>query len=128
MEYDGLEVLLVKFENGTLGKVSVNADCIMPYRFPVRIFGDRGSVFDRQIWSHFLPGQNDWTEIPAVGPDSSDVSHHPFQGEIDHFLACIEAGVESHCSLDDALKTHAVVFAAQECYRTGRPVRLEEIC
>ncbi len=31
---------------------------------------------------------------------------------------------ESHCNLEDAIKTHEVVFAAQECYRTGRPVKL----
>jgi len=37
-----LEVALVKFDNGACGKVSVNADCIMPYRFPLRIFGDLG--------------------------------------------------------------------------------------
>ena len=89
MEYDGLEVALVKFDNGTLGKVSVNADCIMPYRFPIRIFGSGGTVFDNRIWSHKFPGQTNWMELPTVLPDSSDVSHHPFQGEIDHFIECL---------------------------------------
>jgi predicted dehydrogenase len=124
MEYDGLEVVLVKFEHGTLGKVSVNADCVMPYRFPIRIFGDRGSVFDNRIWSQKFPGQTNWVALPTVLPDSSDVSHHPFQAEIDHFVDCLSAGVESHCNLDDAIITHEVVFAAQQCYRTGEPVEL----
>lgn len=124
MEYDGLEVVLVKFDNGVIGKVSVNADSIMPYRFPIRIFGDRGSVMDNRVWSHQFPGQTDWVELPTILPDSSDVSHHPFQGEIDHFVECIQTGVESHCNLRDALQTHEIVFAAQECYRTGRPVTL----
>jgi predicted dehydrogenase len=124
MEYDGLEVLLVKFDNGAVGKVTVNADCIMPYRFPIRVFGDRGSIFDNQIWSHLFPGQNDWVDLPAISPDSSDVSHHPFQGQIDHFVDCIQRDVESHCNLDDAILTHQVVFAAQRCYDSGQPVRL----
>jgi len=124
LEYDGLEVALVKFQNGVLGKVSVNFDCIMPYRFPLRIFGDRGSVFDNRVWSHQFPGQKNWVELPAIPPDSSDVSHHPFQGEIDHFVDCLERGVESHCNLADAIKTHEVVFAALECYRTRQPVKL----
>jgi predicted dehydrogenase len=124
MEYDGLEVLLVKFDNGVFGKVSVNFDCIMPYRFPVRIFGDQGSIFDNRIWSHKYPGQKDWVELPDLSPDSGDVTHHPFQAQMDHFVECLEKNVESHCSLEDALKTHEVIFAAQECYRTGRPVRL----
>ena len=124
MEYDGLEMALVRFDNGVIGKVSVNAECIMPYRFPIRIFGDKGSVFDNAIWSHKYPGQTDWVSLPTVLPDSSDVSHHSFQGEIDHFIECVRGGNESHCNLADAVKTHEVVFAAQECYKTGRPVRL----
>ena len=124
MEYDGLEVVLVKFANGAVGKVSVNADCIMPYRFPLRIFGDRGSVFDNRVWSHKFPGQTDWVTLPTILPDSSDVKHHPFQAEIDHFVECVLGNVESHCNLDDAILTHEIVFAAQECYRTGQPVKL----
>ncbi len=124
MEYDGLEVALVRFDNGAIGKISVNADCIMPYRFPIRIFGDLGSVFDNRVWSHKFPDQTDWVELPAICPDSGDVSHHPFQGEIDHFVQCVQQDVESHCNLEDAIKTHEVVFAAQQCYATGRPVKL----
>lgn len=124
MEYDGLEVALVKFDNGVLGKVSVNFDCIMPYRFPIRIFGDRGSVIDNRVWSPNSPELNDWMELTDIPPDSSDVSHHPFQGQIDHFVDCLQRNVESRCNLADAIKTHEVVFAALECYRTGRPVKL----
>ncbi|MHB0957109.1 MAG: Gfo/Idh/MocA family protein [Pirellulaceae bacterium] len=124
MEYDGLEVVLVKFSNGAMGKVSVNADCIMPYRFPIRIFGDRGSVFDNRLWSHKFPGQDDWITLPSISPDSSDVKHHPFQAEIDHFAQCVLDGVESHCNLEDAILTHEVVFAAQQCYQSRRPVAL----
>jgi predicted dehydrogenase len=124
MEYDGLELALVRFSNGVLGKVSVNADCIMPYRFPIRIFGDKGSVFDNRIWSHHFPRQKDWAELADAGPDSSDVRHHPFQGEIDHFVECLQQGRESHCNLEDAIKTHEVVFAALRSYETREPVQL----
>ena len=124
MEFEGLEVALVRFANGVVGKVSVNFDCVMPYRFPVRVFGDRGTILDHRVWSRHGDAPATWLELDEIQPDSSDVSHHPFQAEIDHFVACLQAGVESHCNLADACKTHAVVFAAQECYRTGRPVRL----
>ncbi len=124
MEYDGLELALVKFANGVLGKVSVNFDCIMPYSFPIRIFGDRGTAMDNRIWSHQYAGQKGWTELRTILPDSVDVSHHPFQAEIDHFIECLRVGIESHCNLEDAIKTHEVVFAALQCYRTRKPVRL----
>ena len=124
MEYDGLEILLVRFAGDVLGKVAVNFECIQPYTFPLEVFGDRGTVRNNRLWSHMFPGQRDWVEIPTVCPDSSDVTHHPFQGEMDHFVQCLLEGRESHCNFADAVKTHEVIFAAQECYRTGRPVRL----
>jgi predicted dehydrogenase len=124
LEYDGLEVALVKFANGALGKVSVNFDCVMPYTFPIEIFGDKGTIRDNRVWSHKFPGQKDWVSIPSILPDSADVSHHPFQAQMDHFVECLLSDKESHCNLEDAILTHEVVFAAQECYRTGCPVKL----
>ncbi|MEW6235890.1 MAG: Gfo/Idh/MocA family oxidoreductase [Candidatus Omnitrophota bacterium] len=124
MEYDGLEVALVRFENGAIGKVSVNFDCIRPYGFPIEIFGDKGSVKDNKIWSHKFYGQTDWIEIPTICPDSGAVTHHPFQAQMDHFIDCILNDRESHCNLADAYHTHEIVFAIEECYKTGAPVRL----
>lgn len=124
LEFHGLEMALVKFSNGVLGKVSANYECIQPYAFPIEIFGDKGTVKNNKIWSHKYPGQKDWVELPTICPDSSDVSHHPFQGEIDHFVECIHNDCESHCNLDDAAKTHEIVFAAFGSYRTGQPVAL----
>jgi predicted dehydrogenase len=124
MEYDGFEIYMLKFDNGVLGKVSVNFDCIMPYTFPVEIFGDKGSVKNNRIWSHKFPGQKGWVEIPTILPDTADVTHHPFQGMVDHFVDCILNNRESYCNLEDAIQTHEVVFAAQKCYETGQPVRL----
>ena len=117
-------LVMMKFENGALGKVSVNFDCIMPYTFPVEIFGDKGTVKDNRIWSHKFPGQKGWVEIPSILPDTADVAHHPFQGEIDDFVDAILNDRESHCNLEDAIHTHEVAFAAMECYKTGRPVNL----
>jgi predicted dehydrogenase len=124
VEYDGLEVALVKFAGGALAKVSVNNDCIQPYTFPIKVFGDRGTVRDNRVWSHKFPGQKGWVELPTVLPDSADVTHHPFQAQMDHFVECILADKESHCNLEDAVNTHEVIFAALECYETGRPVKL----
>lgn len=124
LEYDGFEIMLIKFENGLLGKVSVNFDSIMPYTFPIEIFGDKGSIKNNRIWSHKFKGQNGWVEIPTILPDSADVTHHPFQGEIDHFVECILTDKESHANLDDAILSHEIAFGALQCYETGQPVKL----
>lgn len=124
LEYDGLEIALVRFANGVLGKVSVNFECIQPYTFPLEIFGDQGTIRGNQLYCPQNPGDTEWAEIPGSCPDSPDVSHHPFQAQIDHFIECLQNDVESHCNLADAIKTHGVVFAALQCYKTGQPVRL----
>jgi hypothetical protein len=31
---------------------------------------------------------------------------------------------ESHCNLEDAIKTHEIAFAALQCYETEQPVPL----
>lgn len=124
LEYPGLEMAFVRFDNGVLGKVSVNFECIQPYAFPIRIFGDGGTIHDNRLWSHTITPQTDWQTIPGITPDSADVTHHPFQGQIDHFIECVRMDTESHCNLEDALRTHEVIFATQRCYQTGRPVCL----
>jgi predicted dehydrogenase len=124
LEYEGLEVLLLKFDNGTIGKVTANFDCIMPYTFPIEIFGDEGTVKNNRIWSSRYPGQKGWVEITTIMPDTAEVSHHPFQGEMDHFVECILNDEESYCNLEDAVHTHEIAFAAQQCYQTGQPVKL----
>jgi len=124
LEYDDLEVALVRFSNGSMAKVSVNYGCIMPYTFPVEVFGDRGTIKDNRIWSHKYPGQTSWVEIPSILPDSADVSHHPFQGQMDHFVECIQEEKESHCNLEDAIMTHEIAFGALQCYETREPVKL----
>jgi len=94
--------------------------------FPLRIYGDRGTIVGNRLYAP-RDGQGEWGEIPGIPPDSSDVSHHPFQAEIDHFVQCVDDDLESHCNLDDAIKTHDLVFAAQQCYAHARPVRLPVI-
>jgi predicted dehydrogenase len=125
LEYEGLEVYLLKFENGVIGKVSANFDCIMPYAFPIQIFGDQGTVKDNRLWSHKFPGQRDWIEIPTICPDTADVTHHPFQGQMDHFVDCIRTGRESHCNIADAFHTHEICIAIDRSIEAGgRPVAL----
>lgn len=124
MEYDGVEFALVRFENGVIGKVSVNFDCIRPYGFPIEVFGSKGTIRDNKVWSHKFTGQTDWVEIPTICPDSGSVTHHPFQAQMDHFVDCIKRDVESHCNLSDALHTHEIMFATLECYRLKKPISL----
>jgi len=124
-EYDPSSVTILKFEGGSVGKVATSLECICPYVFRISLFGTHGTILDNRIYSKkTMPGQTDFATVPTVMPDSGDVSHHPFEGEINHFVDCVQRGKESNVSLDDAVETHEICFAMEESVRTGRAVKL----
>lgn len=118
-------ILICKFDDGTVGKVASTLDCKMPYAFNVDVLGTKGTIRDNRLWSEkLLPGQNDWTTMAAVPPDSGDVTHHPFNGQIEEFIGAILDGKPCQPDLADAVKTHELVFAADKSAETGAPVKL----
>jgi predicted dehydrogenase len=71
-----------------------------------------------------LAGQTGFAEIPTVLPDSADVSHHPFDGEVDHFIDCLNRNRRPMPDLEDAAETMEVCFAAELSARRNRPIKL----
>lgn len=123
-DFEPTTVFLCKFADGTVGKVSSALDCVMPYSFNVDVLGTRGTIRDNRLWSEELfPGQTDWATIPTVLPDSGDVAHHPFDGQIEALVAAILDDVPCLPDVDDAVKTHQLIFAADLAARTGGPMR-----
>ena len=117
---------MVKWSNGAVGKISSSVDCVMPYQFNIDIMGEHGSIRDNHLWSRtLLPQASGWTTIPAVLPDSGDVEHHPFLGEIDHIVDCILTGKRPCPDIEDAVKTHEVCLAVDmSAENNGEPVKL----
>jgi predicted dehydrogenase len=125
-EYDANVVAVMKFRSGILGKTAALFDAEMPYQFNLDLAGTEGTIRDNRVWSKKLfPGQTSWTTVPTILPDSADVHHHAFDGEIDHFVDCIREDRESHCNIADAYRTHELCMAIDRSIEEGgRPVRL----
>lgn len=124
-EYAPTVAAAVRFVQGGVGLISASFEVPAPYTFPIALHGSRGAFRDGRLYAKStFPGQTDWVTIPSIAPDSGDVAHHPFQGEIDHLVDCILSDVESHCNLADAVKTHEVCLAIDQSVASGRPVRL----
>lgn len=127
-EYQTNSVGIVKFAGGAIGKLSASFDVQCPYQFNIDLLGDKGAIRDNRIFAkEFFGGQTDWVTVPTIRPDSGDVTHHPFDGEIAHFLDCIQNDQESFVNLADAAQTHAVCYALERSATENRPVRLEEV-
>jgi predicted dehydrogenase len=123
--YDPTTVLLAKFENGTLGKTASVLDSKHPYQFKTNVIGTGGTIQNDKVWSNkMFPGQTGFATIPHIQPDSGDVTHHPFNAQMEEFVAGILDGTPILTDIDDAMKTHEIVFAADQSAETGRPVKL----
>jgi len=126
-EYPPVIVASMRFANGAVGKLSTLLEGDTPYIFNTRLFGTAGTIQNNAVFSstHY-PGALGYWEFPTIKPDNADVTHHPFAGEIAHFVDCIERDVESHCSIQDAYKSMAVCFAIDEsAARGGQPVLVQ---
>jgi len=131
-----------------LAQVVGSTDLQLPYTFGVELMGTRATLRDDLItWKDEpiavadLRRANPYADVtleegtygsgnPAIRiktimPDSADVSHHPFQGEMDELVDCIREKRESHLNVHDAQKTMEVCMAADlSAERGGKAVKL----
>ena len=125
-EYTTSSVSILKFKSGRIGKCAAIVDCLQPYYFHTHLVGSEGSLLDNKFHSMKLgTNRHSWSTLAMKMLDSGDVSDHPYQSQFDKFFESIEQGVEMPLtSLNDALKTHEVMFAADKSAATGKSVKL----
>ncbi len=133
---------------GVIGHITSSTDFQMPYSFGVELMGERATIRDDLLLWNDVPldraalqaacpiagvalGEaRTSTGAPAIRigtemPGSSDVTHHPFQGEIDELVACVLEDRETDISVFDAQRTMELCIAAdRSASKGGRPVRL----
>ena len=125
-EYPTSSVTILKFKSGRIGKCAAIVDCLQPYYFHTHLCGSEGSLLDDKFHSMKLgTDKNTWSTLGIKLLDSGDVTDHPYQTQFTSFFEAIEQGVDMPLtSLTDAMKTHEVIFAADQSAETGKPVKL----
>jgi len=114
-EYPTTSVTLLKFKDGSVGKVASVIDCLQPYYFHIHLVGSEGSLLDNKFYSTRLGGLNKckWSELSMKMLDSGDVSDHPYQNQFEAFFNAVEHNREMPLtSLSDALHAHEIIFKA----------------
>jgi predicted dehydrogenase len=126
-EYPSTSVTILKFKEGQVGKCTSSIDCLQPYYFHTHLVGSEGSLLDNKFHSTKLQGLNKqrWSELAMKLLDSGDVSDHPYQSQFAAFFQALARGEPMPLtSLDDALKTHEILFAADRSATLGKAVHL----
>ena len=128
-EYDTSTVTLLKFSDGTIGKVASIVDCLQPYYFHIHLVGSEGSLLDNRIYSQKLKGMTKarWSVLETALIDSGDVVDHPYQPQFQAFADSVSRGQPMPLTdFETAFETHRVVFAADRSAAEGRTVKLAE--
>jgi predicted dehydrogenase len=126
--------LLLRFENGALGTVTVSDATPSPWSWeltsgentaypkqdqPCYLFaGTKGSlaVPTMELWSY--PGESGWY-APLARTEIAKATLDPLVKQLRHFLAVIARREVPLISVEDAMGTLAVVEAVREAARTG---------
>jgi predicted dehydrogenase len=125
MDWDATIVTVIRFANGAIGKVGCVMEGNVKYTFNIRLHGEKGTLVNDKFRSTVLdPGLEGWAHFPTTLPDTPEVTHHPFPGEIDDFIDSILHDRRAVVDISDARKTHDIMFAAERSAREGRPIAL----
>lgn len=114
----------LRFAGGAVGKVSVTFEAFSPYLFNLSLYGSRGTLRNNRLYASSLEGQTDYATIPTILPDSADVTHHPFQDEVDDLVDAIRDDRPPRAALSDAARSHEVCLAIDRAWTEERPVTL----
>jgi predicted dehydrogenase len=126
-EYDTTSVTILKFRDGRIGKVASVIDCLQPYYFHTHLVGSEGSILDNRFHTSKMGAlnKNEWSTLATQLVDSGDVSDHPYQSQFEVFFKALRASkTMPHTSLEEAAKTHEIIFAADQSAETGKPVKI----
>jgi predicted dehydrogenase len=128
-EYKTTTVALLKFKNGSVGKVASVIDCLQPYYFHTHLVGSEGSLLDNKLYSSKLALRDKkWTELPVALADSGDVADHPYKDQFQAFFDALDRGEDMpRTSIAESLESFRVLFACDKSAREGRPVKLSEM-
>jgi predicted dehydrogenase len=129
-EYPSTSVTLLRFRDGRVGKCTSSLDCLQPYYFHTHLVGSAGSLLDNRFHSTRLAGldKGRWSKLSLKLLDSGDVSDHPYQAQFEAFFQAIDRGEDMPLTnLAEAIKTHAVIFAADRSAESGQTVNLPPV-
>ncbi|MGQ9486900.1 MAG: Gfo/Idh/MocA family protein [Armatimonadota bacterium] len=125
MEGEIAGVVNMQFTTGAVASLSTN--WMSPYRAFYRklwLEGTEGCVHNWNGLHIFSRKKPEWSE-GFVRMDVEPID--PFAAEMRHFVECVREGKEPLTNGEDALRSQAVAFAANESERTGCRVRPAEL-
>jgi len=125
-KYNDFAVILMKFENGAIAKITANGGCVHPHFHKLGVFGtDRTFMHDdsgARLFESREPKAKPaeiFEEYPGIEEKGSIITSF--------VEAIMDPKENAIVSCDDTFETMSVCFAAERAMTEGKPVRVEYI-
>jgi predicted dehydrogenase len=123
LKFNSFAVILIKFENGVIAKITGNGGCVHPHYHGLKVFGTKRTAIHNLDGSAYLTSSElDSEPIPIDDPypekEARQKIIHSFVDSIlDHTIAPIVTD-------SDVYDVMSVCFAAEEAMNTGNTVKV----
>lgn len=123
--FNDFAVILIKFENGTIAKVTGNGGCVHPHFHRIVLFGTKKTFIHDISGGRLLESRD-----PQANPRNID-EEYPGREKDEIIYTFVDSILhddkEAIVPTDDVFKTMSICFAAEKAIRAGKPVTVEYI-
>ena len=125
-KYNDFAAILMRFENGTIAKVTANGGCVHPHFHKLSVFGTDQTFVHDDTGARFFESRE-----PKAKP-TEILEEYPGIDEKGRVIASfVEAILDPEekaiVSCDDTFETMSVCFAAERAMKEGKPTPVEYI-
>lgn len=122
--YNDFAVILMRFENGTIAKVTANGGCVHPHFHKLSAFGTERTFVHDDSGARLFESRDSGTKPARI------LEEYPGVEEKERIITSfVEAIIDSEknavVSCDDTFETMSVCLAAERAMTEGKPVRVE---
>jgi len=109
--YNDMVVSILKFENGPIGKVSVNCGCVSPHFHALRIYGTKATFFNGLEYATLFESRDPVKKGKKITTPYPGVEKG---GLIFSFVESILNRSSAEVTVDDIFKAMSVCFAIEK--------------
>jgi predicted dehydrogenase len=124
LNFNSFAVILLKFENGTIAKLSGNGGCVHPHFHDLKIFGTKQTAISNLNEAYYLQnGKFNFKQLPIHEPyPEKEAREKVIHSFIDSIL---DSSLTPLVPQQDVYDVMSVCFAAEEAMNTGKSVIIE---
>jgi len=120
-------VVVVRFDNGALATAEANFSATYGYDVRGEVFGSAGMVTAGDVRRNAMSFYGPNGIVTDTVRRDADLFRDAYTGELASFIEAVRAGATPQVTGEDARNALAIALACIESFKTGRPVRIDEM-